>query len=55
MMHRTREVCVGLADRGIQPQADSVSRGWLQRDRLEEQWVVEHFAAVPDVANDARD
>ncbi|HEY4315690.1 MAG TPA: phosphotransferase [Actinomycetes bacterium] len=55
MMHRTREVCVGLADRGIQPQADWVSRGWLQRDRLEEQWVVEHFAAMPDVANDARD
>jgi aminoglycoside phosphotransferase (APT) family kinase protein len=43
MMGRTREVCTRLADRGIQPQANWIAEGWLERDRLEEQWAVEHF------------
>jgi Ser/Thr protein kinase RdoA (MazF antagonist) len=45
MMRRTRAVCVRLAERGVQPQADWVSKGWLERDLLEEQWTVDHFAA----------
>jgi Ser/Thr protein kinase RdoA (MazF antagonist) len=43
MMRRTREVCVRLADQDIQPQADWIADGWLERDRLEEQWVIDHF------------
>jgi hypothetical protein len=53
MMRRTREWCRRLADRGVQPQADWISQGWLERDRREEQWAVEHFGAMPDVPNDA--
>jgi hypothetical protein len=53
MMRRTREVCARLADRGIQPQADWIAQGWLERDRREEQWAVEHFGATSDLPNDA--
>jgi Ser/Thr protein kinase RdoA (MazF antagonist) len=53
MMRRTREVCARLADRGIQPQADWIAQGWLERDRREEQWAVEYFGAMSDLPKDA--